>query len=157
MKDTNLSVPLARSTDPKPDLKTPLAEFYFRTRSFSNDTSLLTGSFSCGIVLWVIQAPKRHEFSIIFTRDFYSKDIFDRDIWCYSWYALRFSDHTAKLAGIGALKQKRNAGSAIGMPTDHLECPSFGHVERGVEAPSHADQRGRTWQRAALSRLAQGS
>ena len=64
---------------------------------------------------------------------------------------------TAKLVRIGAQKQKRHAGAATRMPTDHLECLYFGHVARGAEAPSHADQGGRTWQRAAFSRLAQGS
>ena len=60
---------------------------------------------------------------------------------------------TAKLVGTGALKQKWYAGAATGKPTDHLECRCFGHAERGAEAPSHADQRGRAWQRAAFSRL----
>ena len=63
---------------------------------------------------------------------------------------------TAKLVRIGALKQKRYAGAAGVMRTDHVECVCFGR-ESCAEASSHVDQRGRTWQRTAFSRLAQGS
>jgi len=62
-----------RSTQPKPNLNSPLVELYIGTCSFSNDTSLLTGSFSYGIPLWVIHMPTRYEFSILFTSDFYLK------------------------------------------------------------------------------------
>jgi hypothetical protein len=65
-----------RFTEPKPDLNSLLAELFFQTRSFSSDTSLPTGSFSYRITLWIILTPTRYEFSILFTSDFYLKNVY---------------------------------------------------------------------------------
>ena len=80
MNDTNLSTSWPRrSAKPKPDRNSSLAElffFFFRTRSFSNDTSVPTGSFTCRIPLWVIHKPTKYEFSILLKSNLYLKHFY---------------------------------------------------------------------------------